>query len=71
MKHRISSLIVIVIISLSGAMGQLPMNTLTLYDVLEIARESSPQAILAKHQFRKAYWENRTFEAELLPSLTF
>jgi outer membrane protein TolC len=46
------------------------MNTLTLYEVLDLARETSPQAVLAKHQFRAAYWEHRTYEAEFLPSLT-
>jgi outer membrane protein TolC len=46
------------------------MNTLTLNEVLDLARETSPQAVLAKHQFRAAYWEHRTYEAEFLPSLT-
>ena len=71
MKLKISFLVGILTMAMSSIMGQIPMNTMTLYEVLDMARESSPQAILAKHQFRKAYWENRTFEAELLPSLTF
>ena len=35
-----------------------------------MARDYSPQSMLAKHQFRAAYWEHRTFEAEYLPSLS-
>lgn len=51
-------------------MGQTPVNTLNLNEVLEMAKDYSPQAILAKHQFRAAYWEHRTYKAELLPSLS-
>lgn len=42
----------------------------TLDEVLQMARDYSPQSILAKHQFRAAYWEHRTYKAELLPSLS-
>jgi outer membrane protein TolC len=70
MNLRISSLFSLLTITLSQAFGQLTMNTLTLYEVLDLARETSPQAVLAKHQFRAAYWEHRTYEAEFLPSLT-
>ena len=51
-------------------MGQTPVNTLNLNEVLDMAKDYSPQAILAKHQFRAAYWEHRTYRAELLPSLS-
>lgn len=50
--------------------AQTPINKFTLDEVITMARENSPQAILAKHQFRAAYWEHRTFKAEYLPSLT-
>lgn len=43
---------------------------LTLEEVLKIAQEQSPDAILAKHRFRASYWQFRTFKAEYLPSLT-
>lgn len=42
---------------------------LTLEDVVEIARDQSPQASTARHQFRSSYWEYRTYKAALLPSL--
>lgn len=54
----------------NSAMSQGPVNSLTISEVLEMARDYSPQAILAKHQFRAAYWEYRTYKAELLPSLS-
>ena len=65
--------LVIFLISLliySQSVGQNKVSTLTLNDVLEMAKEYSPQAILAKHQFRAAYWEHRTYKAEYLPSVT-
>ncbi len=43
---------------------------LTLADVIEIAKQQSPHAILAKHRFRASYWQYRTFQAEYRPSLS-
>ncbi len=43
---------------------------LTLEGVLELAHEQSPQAIMAKHQFRASYWSFRSFRAKYLPALT-
>lgn len=54
-----------------GVVAQPNVTTLTLDEVLEMARDYSPQAILAKHQFRAAYWEHRTYKAEFLPSISF
>ncbi len=44
---------------------------LTLPEVVRMARDHSPEAIAARHSFRAAYWNWRTFRANLLPSLTF
>jgi outer membrane protein TolC len=43
---------------------------LTLSEVLEIAREQSLMALLARHQFRGSYWEFRTYQAGQRPGLT-
>jgi outer membrane protein TolC len=43
---------------------------LTLDDVVALAREQSPMATMARHQFRGSYWEYRTYRASFLPSLT-
>jgi outer membrane protein TolC len=72
LKNHIKGLIAFALIALSTlTQGQQPVNRFLLNDVIALARENSPQAILAKHQFRAAYWEYRTFEAEYLPSLSF
>jgi len=42
---------------------------LTLQEVLELAQDQSPDAILAKHRFRGNYWQYRTFKAKYRPSL--
>lgn len=44
---------------------------LTLSETIHMAQEQSPQAIAARHSFRAAYWNWRTFRAQQLPSLTF
>jgi outer membrane protein TolC len=42
---------------------------LSLEEVLQLAKEQSPMAIMAKHSFRGSYWEFRTHRAKFLPSL--
>ncbi len=42
---------------------------LSLDDVLEIAKNQSPQSILARHKFLGNYWEYRTFKAKYRPAL--
>ena len=43
---------------------------LSLDDVIQLARDQSPMAILAQHRYRSSYWEYRTFRAKYLPGLT-
>lgn len=64
------SFIVVLLLLTGQVQSQTDMQILTLQDVLVMAREYSPQSVLAKHQFRAAYWEHRTYQAELLPSLS-
>lgn len=42
---------------------------LSLDEVIETAREQSPSALVAKHNFLASYWQFRAFKAQLLPSL--
>ena len=42
---------------------------LNLADVIRIAKEQSPSAILATHRFRGSYWEYRTHVAKFRPGL--
>lgn len=41
----------------------------TFNEVILIARQQSPRAVLARHRFRGSYWEYRTYKANLLPML--
>lgn len=53
----------------TGLWGQKAL-TLTLSQAIEMARQHSPEAIAARHSFRAAYWNWRSFRANQLPSLT-
>ncbi|HLN55093.1 MAG TPA: TolC family protein [Bacteroidales bacterium] len=46
------------------------IRKLTLDEVIKIAEEQSPNALIAKNRFRSSYWQYRTFVAEYRPSLT-
>ncbi len=71
MHQKIISIIFLVLSVFNNPINSQTINeTLSLDDVLRIAREQSPQAILAKHTFRNSYWEYRTHIAEYRPSLT-
>ncbi len=41
----------------------------TFDEVILIARQQSPRAVLARHRFRGSYWAYRTYRANLLPTL--
>ncbi|MFP4022918.1 MAG: TolC family protein [Thiohalospira sp.] len=64
--------IVIVLILCSLNLSAQPMLTeeLTFEEVVQLAREQSPDAIMAKHRFRASYWEFRTYKADYLPNLS-
>ncbi|MBK9290940.1 MAG: TolC family protein [Bacteroidetes bacterium] len=44
---------------------------LTLNEVIELARKQSPEAMIARHRFRRSYWEYRSFKAGYLPNVRF
>jgi outer membrane protein TolC len=46
------------------------VKKLTFEDVIKLAEEQSPNALMAKHRFRASYWQYRTFVAQYRPSLT-
>ncbi|MHC1780741.1 MAG: TolC family protein [Bacteroidales bacterium] len=43
--------------------------TLSLEQVIETARDQSPNALVAKHNFLANYWSYRSYKAQFLPSL--
>jgi len=46
------------------------LKKLTFADVISLSESQSPNALMAKHRFRAAYWSYRTFVAQYRPSLT-
>jgi len=46
-------------------------KVLSLDDVLRIAKDQSPSALIAKHRFKNSYWQYKFYKAEQLPSLSF
>lgn len=58
------------IFSIPIAWAQETNRTLNLDQVIQLALEQSPDAILAKHKFRSSYWQYRSYKSSMLPSLT-
>jgi len=56
-------------LTMHGQQAAIPY-TLTLNDVVELAKRQSPQAIQARHAFRAAYFDNMSYKATFLPKLT-
>ncbi|MDM8002426.1 MAG: TolC family protein [Bacteroidota bacterium] len=46
------------------------IKRLTLDEVVTLAAEQSPNALIAKHRFRASYWQYRTFVADYRPILS-
>lgn len=46
-------------------------HTLTLEEAIMLARVQSVDAAVALNELKTAYWEYRTFRAELLPEVNF
>lgn len=68
-KSFISGVITLLIFTNFTVIGQ-TVRKLTLDEVVKIAEEQSPNALIAKNRFRSSYWQYRTFVAEYRPSLT-
>ncbi len=46
------------------------VKQLTFQEVIKLAEEQSPNALMAKHRYRSSYWQYRSFQAQYRPSLT-
>ncbi len=57
------------LISMQQAAAQ-EIRKLTLEEVIRLAEDQSPNALMAKHRFRSSYWQYRTYVAQYRPSLT-
>lgn len=60
----------LLVLSAIGLYSQETNKTLTLEQVINLARKQSPDAVLAKHKFRSSYWQFRSFKATHLPSVS-
>lgn len=70
MKILKTFFIIILAASFAPALFSQEVKRLTLDDVVSLASEQSPNALIAKHRFRASYWQYRTFVAEYRPSLS-
>lgn len=68
-RTKVLFILFLTIFTVSPAFTQ-ELKRLTLDEVVKLAEEQSPNAMIAKHRFRASYWEYRTFVAEYRPSLT-
>jgi outer membrane protein TolC len=70
MKRVILILIIILSVLVTPDLNSQEIKRLTLDEVIMLAAEQSPNALMAKHRFRSSYWQYRTFVAEYRPLLT-
>ncbi|MDR1897465.1 MAG: TolC family protein [Prevotellaceae bacterium] len=71
MKHLyIASIFVLTTLSANTVSAQNNLS-FTIDEVVELAKEQSPEGIQAKHSFRASYWQYRSYRAGFLPSLVF
>ncbi|MCF6170778.1 MAG: TolC family protein [Bacteroidales bacterium] len=70
-KLRTGRTVLFILICLGTALAAHPQDTVkyTLDDVIQIAQSQSPDAIMAKHRFRRSYWSFRSFKATYLPGI--
>jgi len=68
-KLLLLSIITLYLLPVQRASAQ-ELKRLTFDQVIQLAEEQSPYALIAKHRFRASYWQYRTFVAQYRPSLT-
>ena len=68
-KLLLFSIIAVLLFSFKKIDAQ-EVKQLTFQEVITLAEEQSPNALMAKHRFRASYWQYRTFVAQYRPSLT-
>jgi outer membrane protein TolC len=68
-KLLLFSIIAVLVFSAKKIDAQ-EVKQLTFDEVIKLAEEQSPNALMAKHRFRASYWQYRTFVAQYRPSLT-
>ncbi len=62
-------LLLLLTLSLNLSFAQKIKLRISLEEAIEIAKDQSPSALVAKHNFLASYWQFRAFRAQLLPTL--
>jgi len=70
MKNLLLAAIISVLLFSTKEIIAQEVKKLTFQEVIKIAEEQSPNALMAKHRFRASYWQYRSYQAQYLPSLT-
>lgn len=69
MQNKIITAIALLLFSMTG-IAQETQKKYSLDDVIQLAREQSLDAMVAKHRFRASYWQHRSFKAKYLPDVS-
>ena len=70
MKKLILFSIIVVLLFSTKKINAQEVKNLTFAEVINLAEEQSPNALIAKHRFRASFWQYRSFQAQYRPSLT-
>jgi len=70
MKKLLFVCIITVLVFSANKIAAQEVKRLTFDEVIRLAEDQSPNALMAKHRFRASYWQYRTFVAQYRPSLT-
>jgi outer membrane protein len=69
MKRIFIAIALIIVSVFSRQVIAQEVKKLTFTEVIKIAEEQSPQALMAKHRYRASYWQFRSYQAQFRPSL--
>jgi outer membrane protein len=70
MKNLLLFLLIVLLLFSSKEIVAQEVKKLTFEEVIKLAEEQSPNALIAKHRFRSSYWQFRSYQAQFRPSLT-
>lgn len=71
MKRVILYIVLFIMVGMTPAMAQQENSTyLKLDDVILIAQQRSPNALIATHRYKSSYWQYRYFKADYKPQLS-
>ncbi|KAF0203049.1 MAG: outer membrane efflux [Bacteroidetes bacterium] len=71
MKVLATLVLILILTTISFSLhSQNQVKMLSLSEVIEIAKQQSPDALASQHRFRSSYWQFRNYKAGLMPMLT-